>query len=424
MIRLNSEMKPTAWFNDFLDSASMVHKKLRHHTPRQILNTFINIVESRLSLPVLYSLPQTVDIALTRQCNLACVYCKEYPTRGAKQISVDNFRKAAHMLFPTARQLTICTGGEPYLHRHLEDFLRIARGYRVQTLVLSNGMLLKEERIKSIVSEELITIHGFSVDGISPATVEGIRRNVKLQRVLENINMLMRVRNIQKKRKPVIVVRYVLMRSTVEELPEAVHYWGRMGIEELACNYLHRTNNIDRSESLYFHQDLTEQVFAEACQVARNYPQLTLTLPPLIRQRRGISNRLVSCRSPWDFVFVDTDGAVAPCYSSTGICMMGNLFAEEGGFRRIWNNSRYQDLRRTTNDDRAKKHFSYCSVCQSRCGWGDIAVHLGDEVWFQHIDVDEETRRRIVADRHRKPVRRMPSIRQDNGKRSDQPLGS
>jgi radical SAM protein with 4Fe4S-binding SPASM domain len=268
-------------------------------------------------------------------------------------------------------------------------------------------MVLKEERIRTIVSEELMTAHGFSVDGIKPSTVEALRRNIKLDTVLENIRMLVRVRKEQEKRKPSIVIRYVLMRSSIEELPEAVRCWGEMGVEELACNYLHRTDNIDQMESLFFHQDLMEKVFGEARRVAADYPGLALSLPPTIRQEEGLRNKPRSCGSPWNFVFVDTNGGVYPCYSSAGVSVMGNLFQEGQRFRGIWNNAQYQNLRRTANEDSIKKHFSYCSVCQSRFGWGDIKVHLGDEVWFQHIGVDERTKSRIIANRHRKPLGRI-----------------
>src|SRR5207244_12320306 len=152
-------------------AARKVQHCIRVHTARQAVNTVFNEVEFRLQRPVVRSMPQTVDIVLTKACNLACTSCVDYETPGAKRISLENFEKVARQLFPTARLVSICSGGEPSLHKGLEDLLRIARRYRLETWVLSNGMLLKEDRVRTIVREGLITTHGFSVDGFRPATV-------------------------------------------------------------------------------------------------------------------------------------------------------------------------------------------------------------------------------------------------------------
>src|SRR2546422_10959729 len=145
----------------------------------------LTVVEPRLQSHAPRSLPQNVDIVLTKACNLACTFCKDYETLGAKRVSLENFEKVARQLFPTARWLSICSGGEPYLHKGLEDLLRIARRYKLEAWVLSNGMLLKEDRVRTIVREGLITLHGFSVDGFDAPTVEAIRVGANLPTILE-----------------------------------------------------------------------------------------------------------------------------------------------------------------------------------------------------------------------------------------------
>src|SRR3989442_11017679 len=203
---------------------------MRRFTARQALNTVLNEVEFRLQRPVVHSLPQNIDIVLTKACNLACTFCVDYETPGAKRISIENFEKVARQLFPTARLVSICSGGEPYLHKGLEDLLRIARRYRTATWVLSNGMLLREDRVRTIVRESLITLHGFSVDGLEAPTGDAIRVGATLPTILEKIQMLLRIRDEEGKREPRIIVRYPLMRSNLDELPAAVHRWGAMGM--------------------------------------------------------------------------------------------------------------------------------------------------------------------------------------------------
>lgn len=243
--------------------------------------------------------------------------------------------------------------------------------------------------MRAMVREELVTRHGFSVDGFNARTVESLRVNAKLDVILENIRMLIRVRDYEQKVLPTIVIRYALMRSNVEELPTAVHQWGKMGINAIDCGYLSLCNGIDRQESLYFHQELMEEVFKEARRVASEYPNLKLNLPPLIEDEKVKQLSPQKCLAPWRFVMIDTNGQVLPCYRAFEIFHMGKVYDEDGlPVRDVWNSAEYEMLRRTVNNDAVKKHYSYCGRCEYRYGYGHIASHLGDETWVDALKTD------------------------------------
>jgi radical SAM protein with 4Fe4S-binding SPASM domain len=359
----------------------------RIQTTRQGVNTALNLAEYLAQRPFLRSMPQRIDIVLTKACNLACTFCVDYETPGAKRVSIENFTKIGAQLFPTARSVSICSGGEPYLHKGLEDLLRFVKRYRVATWVLSNGMLLREDRMRTIIREDLITAQGFSVDGFEAATVEKIRVGATLPTVLDNIRMVLRVREEERKRYPSIVIRYALMRSNIEELPAAVERWGEMGISAIDSNYLAVCNGIDHQESLFFHQELMERVFAEARRVKERYPGMQLNLPRTIREEQAAPTK--RCKAPWNFVKIDTDGRVLPCYRAWEAMSMGKVYDDDGiSFDEIWNSEDYQALRRTVNDDTTTKYFPYCSRCEYRFGWGDLNQHLGYEEWADAVAPD------------------------------------
>lgn len=124
----------------------------------------------------LISRPISVDLVLTKACNLACVFCKDYETLyGSRRVDLASIRKLARQVFPFATQLSICSGGEPYLHKDLLDILRLGRSYGLDVLLLSNGMLMKEDIVRTIIRERLFTKHGVSFDGNESATVAAIR---------------------------------------------------------------------------------------------------------------------------------------------------------------------------------------------------------------------------------------------------------
>jgi len=366
------------------------------------INGEINYFETRLQRRYLFSLPVNLDVVLTKHCNLSCRFCKNYETPGRAQITVEDFRRLADTLFPTAQEVRFCSGGEPYLHPGLMDILEIAKRYRVNTFLLSNGMLLSEERIRRIVQGELVSIHGFSVDGIRSATVESLRIKSDLRTILNNIDMLKNIRDNEGKSAPRIMIRYALMRSNIAELPEAVRYWGEKGIDGIDCNYLSVCNDIDPQESLYYHQEMMKQSFEAASAVALQYPHLTLHLPPTVEDDLKFMMNPKSCREPFRFVYIDTDGRVLPCYLSFGLLVMGNVYEQaDRSFRKTWNCKTYRKLRATVNDDRVEKYFPYCSVCENRYGWGKISSHMGDETWMARLLDNQADKEKIIGERPR-----------------------
>lgn len=92
----------------------------------------------------------------TARCNLRCVHCynvwkdgvgyetEELDTEGAK----DLIRRAC--VQTRCRQFTF-TGGEPTLREDLEELVRTAAGYCRHVSLITNGTMLEEERVKSLI---------------------------------------------------------------------------------------------------------------------------------------------------------------------------------------------------------------------------------------------------------------------------------
>ena len=63
---------------------------LKGSTPRNLVNRVIGEVETRASAGHLRSMPLVVEVVLTKACNLACTFCKDYdneaPQNGRKRI--------------------------------------------------------------------------------------------------------------------------------------------------------------------------------------------------------------------------------------------------------------------------------------------------------------------------------------------------
>lgn len=358
---------------------------------RPLWNRLVNRAEQALGRARLVSRPAVVDVVLTKACNLACTFCRDYEQPGARKVTVEQLESVATQLFPTARRLNVCSGGEPYLHTGLEHLLALARSHGLHTWVLSNGMLLERGRLEGLLDRELISEHGFSVDGLSAATVEALRTGAHLPTILANIEMLLGLREQRGGGAPEVVIRYALMRRNLDELPEAVAWWGERGVERLDCGYLNLANGMDREQSLYFHQEAMLAVFERARRVAERYPGLRLSLPPSVAEEQALADNPRRCSMPWDFVMIDASGKLLPCYRAFEALQMGALHGDDARpFDELWNSPGYQALRRTVNDDGAAKHYPFCRVCERRRGWGQADSHLGDETWQKLAFADPE----------------------------------
>lgn len=375
---------------------------LRTIGPRQFSNMLLNRLESLNQIARVRSYPQVVDLVLTKACNLKCKFCKDYDTPDAKKLSLQRFDATARLLFPKARQLSLCSGGEPYLHKGLLDILRVAKHYHVPTWLLSNGTRATEEQLRTIVNEQLVTWHGFSVDGIEASTVESIRVKADFSLIMQNIRRLLQIRAAKETRFPRVVIRYALMRSNIEELPRAVRFWGSLGADHIDCSFLSICNGIDPHESLHFHKQLTRRAFLQAERAASDFPSLSLSLPHADLDRSQSGNHSRRCRQPWELIYLDPDGMALPCYHSWRMMQMGNVAdLDEASFQDLWNGTKYRRLRQTVNSNHMLKAYHHCENCPERLGMGEQEAHFEDEQWMEPSAISAKKKAAILRYRRR-----------------------
>lgn len=114
----------------------------------------------------------SIVIDVTYNCNAKCHYCKWGSNKTPGRINQpDNFT-----LVPTITlkhlntDRVVLSGGEPLLRQDLEQIVSHYRQTRVKSIVaITNGFLLTEQRLRSLVSSGLTGI-AFSIDSFDPTT--------------------------------------------------------------------------------------------------------------------------------------------------------------------------------------------------------------------------------------------------------------
>ena len=328
-------------------------------------NVLLNHIERRFRRGRVWSYPTHLDVVLTKACNLNCVFCISGETvEDARWLPFDLYERIAGKLFPYARTLMFCSGGEPLLYTRIREALRIARCHGLRTGMVSNGMLLTDEVGRWLVADGSLAVYMVSLDGARKETVERIRRGASFDRIIDNVANLTRIKRDARSVFPRLSLRFAAMRSNIEELPEIFDLCKAVGIKKVLVNYLNVANGIDSRESLYFHEDITTQAFHEAMFRARE-AGIQLELPPLPRE--GPQARC--CSKPWSFCQIDADGSVRFCYKA----WIQSLGTFDSGFDGIWRGEHYRKIRRSIETD--SPYFLYCKYCSERRGLSHEESH-------------------------------------------------
>ncbi len=327
---------------------------------KAISNTAQNLWQGFRRQPAPTSFPRDLDITVTKACNLRCTFCISYGSLGGQRwMPFERYEKIARKLFPSAMRVYICSGGEPLLYRHIRDALKLARSYDTMTSMTSNGMLLDQEVSNWIVDDQCLYRLVISFDGAREKTLEQIRRGANYHTILKNVEYLSSVKRQKRRSYPLVKIRYVVMKSNIEELPEIFQIAARHSIEEVEVQYLNAPNSSLFSDSLFNHPLLAERYFAIARTKAKEFG-IKLYLP----QALGGNKKVRRCFYPWHFCQIDTDGSIRFCYHS----WPQRLGFFDEGFETVWNGPYYAKIRSSVDSD--NPYYPYCRYCSTRtwCG--------------------------------------------------------
>lgn len=341
---------------------------------KALMNALVNCCEEVLRVSRPMSLPRTVDIALTKACNLRCVQCISYGSaRDARWLPFELFERIAEALFPTSLKVEFCSGGEPFLYRKIRDALAMARRYRNVTDVTSNGMLIDRETADWLLEDQTLHDLRVSFDGARKETLERIRRGARYETILNNIKYLATSKQDRGLSFPRLSLRFSIMRSNADEFLEIFELCDKHGFQCVQVQYLIVANNMDLQESMYFHRELCEDIFGKAKLLADRYG-VALELPPLMSPEKQTRR----CLHPWQAMRIDTDGSIRFC----GRSWRQRVGFWDDGWDSVWRGDVLQQIRRTVDSD--EPYFPYCLYCSSRRGFdreGSMAVEPGSDLY-------------------------------------------
>ncbi len=334
----------------------------RELTEKQQKNSALNISELEAGATVLKSYPRRLVFELTNACNLNCVMCGRNAADFKPTVFDMDVFKSFEPLMDTIEEVTLMGWGEPTIHPHFIDMLKIIDSHSARKYFCTNGMNL--QKIKNAVFDYNVDVFAVSLDGATDATNSRIRRGSDINKITADLKEIVKIKKERGLKYPWINFVFCAMKSNIRELPDLIRLAAEIGIEEVKVVYLTVFEDSLLDETLWGHEDLVKEVFEEAIKVGEEYG-IILKLPHYVGEDVAGDKMHKDCFVSWRDFFLGSDGYVRPCMSTPIHFFEYDIKRE---FMDMWNSSEYQNYRRIVN---TAQMDSPCKRCyqSSHCNW-------------------------------------------------------
>ncbi|HXW07246.1 MAG TPA: radical SAM/SPASM domain-containing protein [Vicinamibacterales bacterium] len=250
-------------------------------------------------------LPEIVQIESTNICNAKCVFCpRDEMHRSQGVMTLDLFRRVVDECAALGiTHVRVHNYGEPFMDRRLVDKVRYAKQKGIREVgMISNGSLITEPVARGIIEAGLDAIN-ISVDASGREVFESTRVGLNYDKVIGNIERLVRLRGELGRRRPKLILSFVRQNNSADEQAFIEHWKG-------VADKIHVTDLHNWAGTLHRESDV-------------NYP----------------------CYRPWLTFTVLWDGRVSLCCADfDGRTVLGDL--NTSTIQEIWNSDTYRRVRR------------------------------------------------------------------------------
>jgi|TARA_B100000768_G_scaffold108815_1_gene100968 radical SAM protein with 4Fe4S-binding SPASM domain len=226
---------------------------------------------------------------------------------------------------PHLAYLNLYFQGEPYLHKGMDELVRLGRKHGVYTSTSTNAHFLRPERCEAIVQSGLNRLI-ISIDGTTQETYESYRVGGQLDKVVEGTENMLRARKRAKHGLPHVVWQFLVVGPNEHQLSDIKAMAKRVGVDELVVKTAQLDSPVD------------------------GHP--LLTKDPNLRRYDRNSNGKWSIRNTfrdecwrmWQGCVMTWDGRIVPCCFDKDAEHAMGTFGEQS-FNSIWFSAKYDAFR-------------------------------------------------------------------------------
>lgn len=171
--------------------------------------------------------PRTVNIESTSHCNAKCLTCPHPDHQRIRGIMDDDLylKVVDECIELGVTKIHLQNFGEPLIDRKLPEKIKMAKDRGIQTVkIISNASALTEAKSRQLIEAGLDEIK-VSFDGLSKDVFETVRVGLKYEKIVANLEGLIRIRSEMGESNPKIQLMFVSIEANEFEEKGFVDRW-------------------------------------------------------------------------------------------------------------------------------------------------------------------------------------------------------
>lgn len=281
-----------------------------------------------------------IETAVT--CNARCIMCAHSEKRMLGEMSMTLFKNIVDQLRDLGfRSVGLSIYGEPFMDRHWMERIEYLRSRDLSYGFFSNGSLLSQDVVESMVTLGGWSSVNFSVNGFSSSVYEEVMPPLKKERVYSNINMFLKRKQRIGTGLPHVSISFVQLKQNIAERRKFLKYWSAVpGVDRVIladCG------------------DWLQQVDKDEIATKRTRGS-----------RQG--TWLAPCPSLWGPYYVYYDGRVAPCCEDAANRQLIIGDSNNTSLREIFYGKEIEALKLLHKNNLRSKH-PICGKCHWNQPW-------------------------------------------------------
>ncbi len=291
--------------------------------------------------PVVWGYPPIVMIEPTNICNLKCPLCPsgaDQLSRERGYMSFDMFRKIVDEVCESSFMLILWNQGEPFLNPDFCKMMEYADSKKMYLMVSTNANVMPDASkvIESGVDRLIV-----SLDGATQETYNKYRINGSLEKVLNNVKALVKIKKQKVSKKPYIIWQFLVMKHNEHEIEEIKSLAKDLGVDECAL----------KTVQIYSKDDIENFLPKNP-----KYRRYKIT-GDSFELKFKIKNR---CYRIWNQPVINWNGEMSVCCFDKDIQFkIGNI--KDNSFMELWRSKAFNKFRKAVLKDRSK--FEICRNC-------------------------------------------------------------
>jgi MoaA/NifB/PqqE/SkfB family radical SAM enzyme len=288
------------------------------------------------------------EIDTTNICQLKCPLCHtglDTVHREKGVMSFDVFKDTIDQIKNHCVWLSLYNWGEPFLNKDIDKYVAYAHKANIATMMSSNlNKPLTPQMAEDIIRSGLDVLI-ISLDGTTQDVYEIYRVGGHLNRVLDNIKLLVDKRREMGSKTPYFEWQFIVMRQNEAQIPEAKRIGTELGVDNIVFK------RVD-----FPHGEENTELARQWLPVGEGWNHRE---NPFEKPYQENGDR---CWRLWRSAVVNWDGGYAPCcYLTDAADDFGDV--KTHSVKEIWNNEHYQAARKLFGKGPMPKQQVGCLTC-------------------------------------------------------------